>query len=51
MRLQLEDPNFAKNFGFYAKLSRKCLVCDSHKIVSNQFGILCECCGSLLRFE
>jgi len=51
MRLQLEDPSFAENFKFYAKMTRKCLVCDNHKIFSNKFRILCECCGSLWSFE
>jgi len=51
MRLQLEDPGFAKNIRFYARMTRKCLVCDNHKIFANKFGILCGCCGSLWSFE
>ncbi|MGY5149864.1 MAG: hypothetical protein ACW9W3_07350 [Candidatus Nitrosopumilus sp. bin_68KS] len=49
--MKLENAGFGKNIKFYAKMTRKCLVCDSDKICSNQFGILCECCGALWRFE
>jgi hypothetical protein len=45
------DPGFAENIRFYAKMTRKCLVCDNHKIFANKFGILCRCCGSLWSFE
>jgi len=51
MKLQLEDQNFAKNISFYARMTRKCLVCDGHKLLSNEFGILCGCCGSLWSFK
>jgi len=51
MKLKLKSTDFSKNIEFYAKITRKCLVCESPNISSNQFGVLCGCCGSLLDFE
>jgi len=51
MKLRLKNSNFSKNIGFYAKISRKCLVCDSAKIFTNELGVSCNNCGSSLDFE
>ena len=51
MKLKLKNSSFAKNIGFYSKITRKCLVCESSKIQSDKFGISCENCGSYLEFE
>ena len=51
MKLRLKNPSFSKNIGFYAKITRKCLVCDSAKIFSNELGVTCDDCGSALDFE
>ena len=51
MKLKLETVDFSKNIEFYARLTRKCLACDSPKICSNQYGICCNNCGFLLDFE
>jgi|GEM_PF-2591282 len=32
MKLQLENLSFSKNFKFYARLTRQCLVCDGHAV-------------------
>ena len=51
MKLRFRNSDFAKNIRFYAKITRKCLVCDSTKIYSNELGISCDNCGASLDFE
>ena len=51
MRLEFKNNSFSENFEFHARLTRKCLVCNSHEIQTSQYGALCRCCGSLLQFE
>ena len=51
MKLEFKSNCFSDNFEFHARLTRKCLVCNSHEIQTNQDGACCRCCGSLLRFE
>jgi len=51
MKLQLKNANFSKNIGFYARLTRKCLVCESTKIHSNHLRVSCESCGASLNFD
>ncbi|WP_420546560.1 hypothetical protein [Nitrosopumilus sp.] len=38
MKLRLRNMEFSKNMPFYAKITRKCLVCDSTKVYSNELG-------------
>ena len=51
MKLRLRNSDFSKNIGFHAKITRKCLVCDSTKIYSNELGISCDDCGAAIDFE
>ena len=51
MKIRLKDSDFSKNIGFYAKITRECLVCKSPKIFSNELGVSCDDCGAALDFE
>ncbi len=51
MKLRLKNIEFSKNMGFYAKITRKCLVCDSAKVYSHELGVSCDNCGSSIDYE
>lgn len=51
MKLRLKNMEFSKNLGFYAKITRKCLVCESSKVYSNELGVSCDSCGSAIDYE
>ena len=51
MKLRLKNMEFSNNISFYAKITRKCLVCDSTKVYSNELGVYCDDCGAAIDYE
>jgi hypothetical protein len=50
MKLRLEG-RFLNTHKFHKQIMEKCLVCNSDEVFTNQFGVLCKDCGTLLDFE